>query len=34
MKKKKKKKENKLNIYKLAFNTISNVIFIAIICFD
>ena len=28
------KKENKVNIYKLTFNTINKNIFIAIICFD
>ena len=33
-KKEKKKKENKVNIYKSTFTTINNVIFIAIICFD
>ena len=29
-----KKKENKVNIYKSTFNTIHNIIFIAIFCFD
>ena len=29
-----KKKENNVNIYKSIFNTINNIIFIAIICFD
>ena len=32
--KKQKRREKKVNIYKSTFNTINNVIFIAIICFD
>ena len=33
-KKRKKKKENKVNIYKSIFNAINNIIFMTIICFD
>ena len=32
--KKKKDKEKEVNTYKSTFNTINNIIFIAIICFD